>query len=152
MKIDHPLSDLCVGREAELGELRESNAKVVFVTGIGGQGKSTLAAQYFTHAEREHTYEYYVWRDCKEESERFENQLASVVETLSGGRVSGQDLSKQDIRTIVQLFITLTANTSVLLIFDNTDHYVNLESGRMTSSADILIREMLSAETRSGSS
>jgi hypothetical protein len=144
-----PVVDLCVGREAELGELRESKAKVVFVTGIGGQGKSTLAAQYFAHAEREHTYEYYVWRDCKEESERFENQLASVVETLSGGKVSGQDLSKQDIRTIAQLFINLTASTSVLLIFDNTDHYVNLESGRMTSSADILIREMLSTETRS---
>jgi len=77
-----PVVDLCVGREVELQLIRESKAKVVFVTGIGGQGKSTLAAQYYSDAQQQRTHNYYVWRDCKEESERFENQLASVVETL----------------------------------------------------------------------
>ncbi len=144
-----PVVDLCVGRESELQQLRESRAKVVFVTGIGGQGKSTLAAQYFAGAQQERTYNHYIWRDCKEESERFENQLASVVESLSGGRISGPDLSKQDIITIVQLFMTWTADTSVLLIFDNADHYVNLETSRMTSSADILIHQILPSDTRS---
>jgi hypothetical protein len=144
-----PIVGLCVGREAELQQIRESKAKVVFITGIGGQGKSTLAAQYFASAQQGRAYSYYVWRDCKEESERFENQLASVVETLSAGRISGQDLCTQDIQSIVQLFMALTANAPVLLIFDNTDHYVNLEAGRMTSSADMLIRELLSSETRS---
>ena len=144
-----PLVSLCVGRETELQQVRESKAKIVFVTGIGGQGKSTLAAQYFAGAKQDGVCSYYVWRDCKEESERFENQLASVVETLSGGRISGQDLSKQDIKSIVQLFVTLTMSTPVLLIFDNTDHYVNLEEVRMTSSADILIRELLSSQNRS---
>lgn len=144
-----PLVGLCVGREAELQQIRESRAKVIFVTGIGGQGKSTLAAQYFATAQRDRSYDHYVWRDCKEESERFENQLASVVEVLSGGRISGEDLAKQDILSIVQLFMTLTSDTSLLLVFDNTDHYVSLEAGRMTSSADILIGELLSSETRS---
>jgi tetratricopeptide (TPR) repeat protein len=144
-----PLVHLCVGRERELQLIANSNASVLFVTGIGGQGKSTLAAQYFATAQREHSYNYYVWRDCKEEGERFENQLASVIETLSGGRISAQDLAKQDIQSIVQVFMTLTVNTSVLLVFDNTDHYVNLETGRMTSSADVLIRELLSAGTSS---
>jgi tetratricopeptide (TPR) repeat protein len=144
-----PVVDLCVGRESELRQLRESGAKIVFITGIGGQGKSTLAAQYFAGAQQCHNYSHYIWRDCKEESERFENQLASVVETLSGGRISGPDLSKQDMITIVQLFMTWTADTSVLLIFDNADHYVNLETSRMTSSADILIRQLLASTTRS---
>jgi tetratricopeptide (TPR) repeat protein len=144
-----PVVDLCVGRESELERMRDSSARVIFVTGIGGQGKSTLAAQYFATAQRERTYNYYVWRDCKEESERFENQLASVVETLSAGRVSGQDLATQDMKSIVELFMTLTANTSVLLVFDNADHYINLESPRMTSSADTLVRELLSSRVKS---
>jgi tetratricopeptide (TPR) repeat protein len=144
-----PIVGLCVGREAELQQIRESKANVVFITGIGGQGKSTLAAQYFSKAQQDRAYSYFVWRDCKEESERFENQLASVVETLSAGRISGQDLSAQDIRSIIELFLSLTTNAPVLLIFDNTDHYVNLEAGRMTSSADMLIRELVSSESRS---
>lgn len=144
-----PLVELCVGRDAELQRIRESKPRVVFITGIGGQGKSTLAAQYFKDAQKDRSYSLSIWRDCKEESERFENQLASVVETLSAGRVSGEDLSKQDIKTIVQVFMSLTRNTPVLLIFDNADHYVNLEAGRMTSSADVLIGEMLATETAS---
>jgi len=143
-----PVVDLCVGRNSELQQLRDSGSKVVFVTGIGGQGKSTLAAQYFADAQQGRAYKHYIWRDCKEESERFENQLASVVETLSGGRISGPDLSKQNILAIVQLFMTWTADTSVLLIFDNADHYVNLEKSRMTSSADILIRHLLSSQSK----
>ncbi len=68
-----PIVGLCIGREAELQQIRESRAKVVFITGIGGQGKSTLAAQYFASAQQGRAYSYFVWRDCKEESERFEN-------------------------------------------------------------------------------
>jgi hypothetical protein len=37
----------------------------------------------------------------------------------------------------------------VLLVFDNADHYVNLEDPRMTSSADILVRELLSSPVSS---
>jgi hypothetical protein len=122
-----PLVEFCIGRETELLHLKESHAKVVFITGIGGQGKSTLAAQYFADSRLGHDYSYYIWRDCKEESERFENQLASVVETLSGGRISGQDLAKQDVQSIVQLLMNLTENIDVLFVFDNADHYVNLD-------------------------
>ncbi len=144
-----PVVTACVGRESELDLIKHSKSTVVFLTGIGGQGKSTVAAQYYDDTQREGSYKHYVWRDCKEESERFENQLASVVETLSGGRISGQDLSKQDIESIVRLFMALTADTSVLLIFDNADHYISLGSSLMTSSADVLVRAMLSAATES---
>ena len=77
-----PVVDICVGREKELDEISTSKAKVVFVTGIGGQGKSTLAARYFSKAQSDHAFAFYVWQDCKEESERFENQLASVTKSF----------------------------------------------------------------------
>src|SRR5262249_54018424 len=82
-----PVVDICVGRAHELQQLQMSPAKVIFLTGVGGQGKSTLAAKYFTDCQSQHKFSFYTWRDCKEESERFENQLASVVEGLSRGKI-----------------------------------------------------------------
>jgi len=80
-----PVFDFCIGREQELESLADSNDRVIFITGIGGQGKSTLAAQYFAIAQARKKFDYFVWRDCKEEGERFENQIAAVIESLSGG-------------------------------------------------------------------
>jgi len=144
-----PVIALCVGREAELEQLHSSSATVVFVTGIGGQGKSTVAAQYFAETKAQNRYSYFIWRDCKEESERFETQLASVIELLSNGRISGEDLAKQDAASIVRLFLNYTKDLNGLFVFDNADHYVNLETGRMTASPDILVQALLTAELRS---
>lgn len=144
-----PLVEFCVGRDSELQQLNESRAAAVFITGIGGQGKSTLAAQYFADCQLAHKFSYFVWRDCKEESERFENQLASVVESLSGEKISGEDLAKQDAQSIVQLLMTLTADIDALFVFDNVDHYVNLETGRMNATPDLLIQAFLSSPLRS---
>jgi tetratricopeptide (TPR) repeat protein len=108
-----------------------------------------LAAQYFADSRVGHCYSYFIWRDCKEESERFENQLASVVETLSGGKISGQDLAKQDAQSIVQLLMNLMESNDVLFVFDNADHYVNLDTLRMTASPDLLIQALVSSHSKS---
>ncbi len=144
-----PLVDLCVGRETDLRTIKDSRARVVFLTGIGGQGKSTLAARYFSDARSGRAYEYFVWRDCKEESERFENQLATVVEGLSNGTISARDLASQSMRSITQLLMAMISKLSVLFVFDNADHYVNLELERATSSLDTLIREMIASQPQS---
>ncbi len=144
-----PVVEFCVGRESEIQTLRNSDAKVVLITGIGGQGKSTLAARYFTDAQNQNKFSFYIWRDCKEESERFENQLASVIERLSGGRVRGEDLAKRHLQAIVDLLLEFTRDTAVLFVFDNVDHYVDLETEKMVGSADVLIRELLSSNSKS---
>lgn len=145
-----PVVEICVGREEELQKVKHSTAKVVFLTGLGGQGKSTLAARYFADCQSEKLgFLFYVWRDCKEESERFENQLASVIEKLSGGKASGEDLAKQDAKVIVEILLTLIRDLAVLFVFDNVDHYVNLETERMTGSPDILIDGLLQSDSPS---
>ena len=143
-----PASEVWVGREHELHELLSSEAKIVFVTGIGGQGKSTLVARYFEECQRERDrFSILVWRDCKEEREPFENQLASIVLKLSP-RLSGQELAAQDTQSLIELFVTLIQDLPILLIFDNADHYVDLENETMTGAANALIQYLLSSQTK----
>jgi tetratricopeptide (TPR) repeat protein len=144
-----PLVDIVVGRDRELDQVKDSEAKVVFLTGIGGQGKSTVAATYFSYCQAERRYTYYVWRDCKEESERFENQLTSVVERLSSGRISGEDLAKQSSSSIVEILLQFLKDQRVLFVFDNVDHYVDLEATKMTGAADVFIEALLKSNSKS---
>ena len=144
-----PAIDIFLGRDRELKEINDSGAKVLLLTGIGGQGKSTVAAKYFVLSQEERRYSYYVWRDCKEESERFENQLTSVIERLSGGRISGEDLAKQDSKSIIEILLPLLKDRKVLFVFDNVDHYVDLETAKMTGAADSFIQALLRSESTS---
>jgi tetratricopeptide (TPR) repeat protein len=143
-----PVVDICVGRETEMQILRDFKGKALFLTGIGGQGKSTLAARYFTDAQTRQIFSFYIWRDCKEEGERFENQLASLIETLSAGKIRGEDLSKRSIQSIVDLLLQFTKDIAVLFVFDNADHYVDLETIQMGGSADVFIRELLVSDSK----
>src|SRR5208282_2926155 len=91
---DHPPKlEFYVGRSDELSRLTASTAGVIYITGIGGAGKSALAADYFAKAQAQRAFDHYVWRDCKEESERFERQLVSIVAVLGGNRVSEYELA-----------------------------------------------------------
>jgi hypothetical protein len=145
-----PLVDVCVGRESELGQIRTFSGRVVFVTGIGGQGKSTVAAQFFMEQQTlKPRFTYYVWRDCKEEGERFELQLAAVVERLSGGKITGKDLAQQSGERIVEILLKLITDVRVLFVFDNVDHHVDLERRHMTGTADYFVKALLVSLTPS---
>jgi tetratricopeptide (TPR) repeat protein len=141
-----PVVEICVGRDLELETVRSSAAKIVFLTGFGGEGKSTVAAKYFAEAQAGRSFNVFVWRDCKEERERFENQLASVIEKLSGGKISGSDLAKQDAASIIESMKGFVRQTDVLFVFDNVDHYVDLETGKMTGTPDLFIEALLSSD------
>jgi hypothetical protein len=145
-----PHVDICVGRDEELRRIRETNAKAIFVTGLGGQGKSTLAARYFEDCRKTSgRFSVYVWRDCKEESERFENQLCSVIETMTKGQISRESLARRDIASIVDILMRSIGDQAVLFVFDNIDHYVNLETERMTTGPDVFIAAMLKSSSPS---
>jgi hypothetical protein len=63
-----PQSEIYVGRQSELAHIVQSSQRACFITGIGGEGKSTLAAKYFSTCQDAGVFDLYVWRDCKEES------------------------------------------------------------------------------------
>jgi hypothetical protein len=145
-----PLIEICVGRDEELQKLRESQAKVVFITGFGGQGKSTLAAKYYSDCQNEVShFSLLVWRDCKEEGERFETQLVAIIERLSEGRISGKDLAQQSVESVIEILLNQLHGINVLCIFDNVDHYVDMEKQQMLGSTDIFIATLLKSTSNS---
>ena len=90
-----------------------------------------------------------MWRDCKEEGERFENQLISLIEKLSHGSVSGADISKQSIEVLTGLLFKHARQKKFLFVFDNVDHYVDLASNKMTGSVDRFIEAFLARSSNS---
>lgn len=144
-----PVVDVCVGRGTELQKLIDTEAHVVFLNGIGGQGKSTVAARYFVESQQAGRFTYFVWRDCKEESERFENQLVAVIEKLSQGRIYPYDLAKQSARTLAEVLEHLIVDVRVLFVFDNVDHYVDLSQDCLIGAPNAFVSTLLNSKGKS---
>jgi tetratricopeptide (TPR) repeat protein len=144
-----PLVEHFVGRSAELARMREYSGSVTFVSGIGGQGKSALAAAYFNEAEKSGNYRHCIWRDCKEEGEHFERQLASIISGLVGPEVSEYELARRPIDELSQLVIELCEKNAVVVTFDNIDFYIDLENNALSGGMATFIRKACSSRSRS---
>ena len=143
-----PVVEFYVGRRRDLAELETASFRIAFITGIGGQGKSALAASFFNAPSTEAKFDHRLWRDCKEQSEKFEDHLAHLIEALNDGRISGGEVSKQPIDVLAELFSSLTEDLRLLVIFDNVDHYVDLETGRLVGAAGEFIERFLARSSQ----
>lgn len=122
-----PAIDFYVGRDDDSALLADSDFLIGVITGIGGQGKSALAAKFFAQSEVSGSFNYCIWRDCKEESDRFEAKLASIIHVLSAGS-SLAELSEASAPELADLLIDLSTDLSLLIVFDNVDSYIDLEN------------------------
>lgn len=130
-----------VGRSDELSLFRNQNVKVFAVTGIGGQGKSTLIAKFLEDLPKE--YELWDWRDCKEESNTLHTHLVRLIERITRGRRRAKDLTGEGFEAIIKLFFTLAASCRGVFAFDNIDKYINAHSAQAVGGMDLLIRSAL---------
>ncbi len=140
-----PIIDFYVGRTSDLSTVAASRATVTFITGIGGQGKSALAGRCLSHQDIRSQYDYFIWRDCKEESDRFEAHICTLTSVLSKGRVTIAELSSIDIRDVTKIFVQHLKSNKICIVFDNVDHYVDLESGKLTGVPALLCAELAGA-------
>ena len=145
-----PNIDIWVGRDAELRSLETSKAKVISICGIGGQGKSVLAAHYLKFIARKETpYKRWDWRDCKEEGDRLRTQLIAAVNRSTATEFeSAQILSLAD-DDIVEFFISASQILPTVYVFDNVDHYVDLERGIFVGLLDLLVRRFCLSNSES---
>lgn len=145
-----PSIEVWVGREAELRALETSPAKVAIICGIGGQGKSTLAARYLALVEDGSTpYTKWDWRDCKEQGDRIRTQLIASIERMSSEETEYPNLASASDADIVETFIRLAEHIRCVFVFDNVDSYVDLVNEEFSGILDSLTREFARAATNS---
>lgn len=123
-----PTVQYWVGREHELKSLKiESNFKVIFITGFGGQGKSSLAAYYSETCKKNEIYEITDWRDFKEEEHNFNLKIASLIEKISDKNITANNLAGLETDSLISIFFNELGVRSCLFVFDNVDSYIDLE-------------------------
>lgn len=115
-----------VGREKELKILDQHIFKAIFITGIGGQGKSSLVSNYLQNNFNNDEFEFAVWRDFKEESNRLQTKIISVINQLSPkiDNLKGEEFNDKE---IIDLFFNLLGKRKIIFVLDNVDKYIDLD-------------------------
>lgn len=123
-----PNNKFWIGREKELNHISTDLFKVIFITGIGGQGKSALAAQYMKNYSDSNLFDFCDWRDFKEETNRFQTKLISIIKIVSKSLITAKQLQDISSKELVDVFFTQLADQRILFVFDNIDRYIDLET------------------------
>lgn len=145
-----PAIDVWVGRERELRALEATNANVIMICGIGGEGKSVLASHYITNLdELEGDFRAWDWRDCKEQSDRIRTQIVEVISRFSQGCITSEDLQDSDDEELVEVLVENLYDSHSIVVFDNVDSYVDLENGTFVGLLDLLVKRMCGSQSSS---
>ena len=149
---DSPLLvDFWVGRAQELRFLTTTTTPTAFITGLGGQGKSALAGRFL----QEHAmpvdspYDFWDWRDCREESDRLGTQLLRLIERLSDGAIDASRIEATNIQAVAGILFQVLRDRKALLVFDNVDQYIDLETFKPIKGLDVLVSEAQARSHRS---
>ena len=142
-----PTTEYWSGRVEELNALMLPN-KVCFVTGIGGQGKSALAARFILMANK-NEYSIIDWRDFKEEDLNFQNKLFFLIEKVSSLRVKTTDLIGKETAELVDIFFECLGQKSGIFVFDNVDRYIDLETFVPTGDMELFYNAALRKQHKS---
>jgi len=138
-----PSTAAWVGREAELERLAQGDSKVIAITGIGGQGKSALAAKFLERSVLGGKVEFWDWRDCKEQSHTLNTQLAFIIQRLTNNSPITPSLQGEQTSYLIDTLFAVLGNRRTVLVFDNTDQYVDVERGRFVAGLDLLVARAL---------
>lgn len=144
-----PATEAWVGRETELKELLEAKKSVVALHGMGGFGKSSLAARYVAMREQERNIRGWYWADCREQGNTIQMHLMRVLQYLTGGEITAASLQKSSDQDLLDLFFERLLGNRVLLVFDNIDHYVEFETQRALGIMNSLIERAIASTTDS---
>ena len=112
------------GRQEELKALT-NDYRAFFITGIGGQGKSTLASKFLSISNPD-IYLYRDWRDFKEEDLNFQTKLYSLINLVSNGQLRIENLNGLVTSDLVDIFFEKLGKQRGIFVFDNIDKYIDL--------------------------
>jgi len=133
-----------VGRKNYLKSIDLDQYRVIYISGIGGQGKSGLASRYLEEYVNENSkWEFWDWRDCKEESNRIHSKIVSIIERITNGEYRASSFIGEKIEDIIGIFFKLIEERQIVFVFDNVDHYVDIENFKLIGIVGHLFREAI---------
>ncbi len=143
-----PNNKFWVGRGREIENINNENFKTIFITGIGGQGKSALAAHFIRNYFNSDSFEFADWRDFKEEANRFQTKLISIIKRLSNDFDihSFEQLTSNE---LIDTFFHHLGQRRIIFVFDNIDNYIDLEIFKPTGSFGYFFDQILIREHKS---
>jgi tetratricopeptide (TPR) repeat protein len=149
---DHPPHiPVFVGRTVQLKKLDDPNIRVAAITGLGGEGKSSIASQFFRVARDRSTkvhFQRFGWCDCKDLQTTFHDRLLILLEEITDGKEKREMYSDENIRETIGRFIDHLHSQDCLIVFDNVDAFVDYDSFSFTDSLKILFDNISEKLTR----
>lgn len=132
-----------VGREHELESVVDGQFHVIAITGIGGQGKSVLAAEHLERAMAQGIYEVWDWRDCREEGDTLLTHFSHILERFHPEAPTVRELAGVSASDLAPLVADIVSKKRVLFVFDNVDHYVDADAHRLLGAFDLFVTGVL---------
>lgn len=146
-----PITNDWVGRDEEIAYLLDHKYRAVAITGVGGQGKSALAAEFIRrHTSRVNAvYDIGVFVDCREVSDTIHVKLIELLEALSLGKETAQLYRDERIdATAKRLLVHLQAR-KYIIVFDNIDAYVKADTESFSPQLKPILDVILNNEHQS---
>jgi tetratricopeptide (TPR) repeat protein len=113
---------------------------------MGGFGKSSLAARYLAESENRKVFSLWYWADCREQGNTLQTYLVSMLERMTQGGIKAASLQKVSSRDILDLFFEQLGDRKVLCVFDNIDHYIDLETQQTIGTMNALMEKALALD------
>ena len=139
-----PKNEVWFGRTIEMAKLTNSKAKVVAITGIGGQGKSSLASTYFSRKKTEMADGFFDWKDCREQGNTINLAICGVIEKASRGVVDVAAIAKRPISDLISILISELNGRHGVIVFDNVDNYIDLEINAPLGALETIVNGAIS--------
>jgi len=143
-----PYNKFWVGRAREIENISNENFKVIFITGIGGQGKSGLASHFIQNYFNKDIYEFADWRDFKEEANRFQTKIISIIIRLNPNDKS-INFDGLENKELIDLFFHILGQRRIVFVFDNIDNYIDLETFKPTGNFGYFFDQIVSKQHKS---
>lgn len=138
------------GRKQELEQLVKKEYRVILISGVGGQGKTGLASEYLRRMKtRPESFHACLWVDFRELQDTMQLKLQQLLEVMSEGIETTIKYKDETLPDTFNRFITHIRKKSFLIVFDNVDAYVTLESEEFISELHILVEKILNTQHES---
>ncbi|RQS48086.1 NB-ARC domain-containing protein [Burkholderia sp. Bp8986] len=134
-----PSSFELVGRSDELRIIADDQTHIVSISGIGGQGKTSLAAAYALECKKQGRYDFVDWRDCREQGDTLQTIFIRIAHARLHKTVGLELLRDLSIEQLVDAIVKTLEQHNGILVLDNVDQYIDLESGDALGPLKILI-------------